>query len=141
MTDNFTIAMVGFSLTVSRGPAFEILYSDDAQVWTKAAEVKKATVNSNVKWGCRGRHKHWRYHLTGDWKGGPWYYNLKWAYVGTIAKVGAKTVGDKVSFLESEIIKVAKRVTALEQRANTNGTQQPHTLPGLGCGYQPRGGA
>merc|ERR1712187_622023 len=72
------VAMVGFSLTVTRGPAFKILYSNDGKNWFTAASVTKSTVNSKVSWSCVGKHTYWRYQLAGDWKGGPWYHNLQW---------------------------------------------------------------
>merc|ERR1712037_976244 len=75
------VAMVGFSLTVTRGPAFKILYSDDGKTFTTAASVTKSTVNSKVSWSCAGKHTYWRYQLDGDWKGGPWYHNLQWKYL------------------------------------------------------------
>ena len=76
------VAMVGFSLTVSRGPAFNILYSDDGKNFKTAAAVTKSTVNSKVTWSCVGKHTYWRYQLAGQWKGGPWYHNLQWKYIG-----------------------------------------------------------
>jgi len=76
------VAMVGFSLTVSRGPAFNILYSDDGKNFKTAASVAKSTVNSKVTWSCVGKHTYWRYQLAGQWKGGPWYHNLQWKYIG-----------------------------------------------------------
>ena len=59
------IAMTKFALTVGRGPAFEILYSDDGANWAKAAENKKSSVNSVITWPCVGKHAYWRYHITG----------------------------------------------------------------------------
>ena len=37
----------------------------------------------SVTWSCIGKHKYWRYEITGDWQGGPWYVNLKWLVEGT----------------------------------------------------------
>lgn len=68
---------VKFSMQVSRGPAYAIRYSDDGTTWSTAATVASATTNSEVEWSPVGAHRYWRYEITGDWSGGPWYLNLQ----------------------------------------------------------------
>lgn len=69
---------IKFSLSVSRGPAFAIKYSDDGVTWSTAATVSSATHNSGVEWSPTvGGHRYWRYEITGDWASGGWYKNLQ----------------------------------------------------------------
>merc|ERR1719265_1821027 len=75
------VAMVGFSIETSRGPAYKIQYSDDGSNWAQAAAVTSSTVDSSTTWDCVGQHTYWRYTLDGDWAGGPWYHNIQWQYV------------------------------------------------------------
>jgi len=66
-----------FTLTVTRGPAFAIKFSDDASTWTEAFKKDTWSGHSQALWGDVGSHRYWRYELTGDWQGGPWYQNLQ----------------------------------------------------------------
>merc|ERR1711871_1435856 len=72
--------MTKFSFTCTRSPAFRIVYSDDQNTWTEAASTSSHQVNPSVEWDFVGSHKYWRYEITSDWSGGPWYRDWNWEY-------------------------------------------------------------
>merc|ERR1712137_579581 len=69
--------MTSFSASISRSPAFAIKYSDDDEEWKEAYSTSASSQNPSASWSrSHGAHKFWRYELTGDWSGGPWYNKL-----------------------------------------------------------------
>ena len=73
--------MVKFTMTCGRSPAYKIKFSDDGTSWGIAYTKAATSVNPVAQWSCVGKHKYWRYEMTGDWKGGPWYHSLNWYHV------------------------------------------------------------
>lgn len=71
------VSFLKFSIRCTRSPGFAIKYSDSGSVWSVAAKKDTHSTNPEITWGDVGAHRYWRYELTGDWSGGPWYNDLQ----------------------------------------------------------------